>query len=174
MSSGLRDSTSAVNFGRTKLREVGHLPGADVSCQCSGEGHRMSKRREDLSDSMLGVVEDAQLSEETRSVVVDALAREFVLVVECEHCARIPLDLTAGPRKSSPVPLVSPADRDLQNHVLVGHVALVNVDMEVGECLEQVLVVGTDAVAAIVVLTDRFVIVPRVLPNVAMIPSRSC
>jgi hypothetical protein len=42
----------------------------------------MRERREKLSDSPFGVVEAAQLSEEARPVVVEALAGEFVLFVD--------------------------------------------------------------------------------------------
>jgi hypothetical protein len=47
--------------------------------------------------------------------------------------------------------------------VVVGHVALVDVDVEVGKCLEQIIVVAANAVAAIVVLINRLVLVPRIL-----------
>jgi hypothetical protein len=110
-------------------------------------------------------VEETQLSEEARPVVVEALAGEFVPVVEREHRAGVELDFTADPREPPPLPLVGPADSSLQNHVVVGDVALVNVDVQVRERPEQALVVGADAVAAVVVFVDRFVVVLRALPE---------
>jgi len=64
----------------------------------------MGERREELSDSSLGVVEDAELSEQARPVVVEAFAGEVVLVVEREHRTRIELDRPAGAREPRQFP----------------------------------------------------------------------
>jgi len=49
--------------------------------------------------------------------------------------------------------------------VVVRDVPLVNIDVQIRERPEQGLVVGADAVAAVVVFVDRFVVVPWVLPE---------
>jgi hypothetical protein len=90
------------------------------------------ERRENLPAPPLEVVEDAQLSEESRSVVIDSLAGESLPVFEREHCTRVELDLPAGAREAPPVPIVGSSDGRLSDHVVVGEVALVDIDVRSG------------------------------------------
>lgn len=87
-----------------------------------------------MADSAFGIVEDDELSKDGRSVVVDPLASDLVLVVEFKNRAHRKLDLTAGAGKTAPHAVMGAAHGDFQDHTLVGHVTPVNIDMEVGEC----------------------------------------
>lgn len=89
-----------------------------------------------MTDSTFRVVEDAELSEDGRPIVVDPLADDLVLVIERKNRAHWKLDLIARAGKPAPHSGVGTAHGDLQNHALIGHVTLVNIDVEVGEGLK--------------------------------------
>lgn len=80
----------------------------------------MGQRQEDATQPAVRVAEDSELSEDSRSVVGDALASELVLAVERVHITQRKFNPVASPWEPTPRPGVGSADDDLQSLVETG------------------------------------------------------
>ena len=100
----------------------------------------MSKGSKYLTDCTFRVVEDAELPEDGRPIVVDPLAGDLILVIELKNRAHWKLDLTARAGQAAPHSVVGAAHGDLKNHGLIGHVTPMDVDLKIGKSPKQVFV----------------------------------
>jgi hypothetical protein len=90
-------------------------------------------------------VEDADLVKDGGAVIVDFFSGETVVIVEGVDAAERELDAAAGGWKSAPRAEMRAADDDFDQDGVVGDVAALHVDLEIGKRSHQLLVKGTDA-----------------------------
>src|SRR5664279_1752579 len=103
----------------------------------------------------------AELSEHRRSVVVDFLARQTVLSVECVHSTQRKLDESPGRRHPTPTSEVRPPYQHFHQNGIGADVPPLHLDLQVRQCLHELLVKTPHSVAALVVFAPSLVIVAR-------------
>jgi len=135
------------------------------SQECSGEstenGDGMSGENGDSSQQALRLMENTQLPQHRATVVVDFFAGETVVGVEGVDAAKRELDAARGGREAAPRAEMSAANKDFDEDGVVGDMFSLNLDLQVGEGLHELLVKLGDTVLAGIVFAPGLVVVAR-------------
>jgi len=119
----------------------------------------MRKGRDNAAQSAKGFAKKAELSENDPAIIVNALACEPVIRVECVDAAERKLQLASSSRKSTPGAKVRTANHDLDNDAICSNVLLCYLDRKIGQRIYEFSVIGTHTIATCAVIVPRFVVV---------------
>lgn len=127
---------------------------------------RMHQRGRDAAGHGLGLVEDAELPQHRRPVVVDPLAREALVYIEAEDAAEREFDVTAGRRQAPPRRVMPAADDGLEDDRTRAGMPLPHVDHEVRQRPQQIRVETGDRRPPRIMRGPGLVVIPSVGPEV--------
>lgn len=118
----------------------------------------MSKWHEEATDPTIRLVEDAELPEDGCTIVVDALTCKHVLVIEGEYGTNRKCEWVASTWEAPPPTGMRSGDNDLQDDARFGNIAMGYVDVEVGDALQQLLVIRRHSCSANMVVTKWLIV----------------
>jgi hypothetical protein len=107
----------------------------------------------------LRLVEDAELSQDGGTVVVDFFAGQAIVCVESVDAAQGELDAAPGGRETAPTSAMRTANHYFYQDGVVGDVAVLDFDFKVRQGAHELFVELADSVAAPVVLVPWLVVV---------------
>src|ERR1035437_1856688 len=100
----------------------------------------MSRHSADLAQHTLRLVEDTELSQHCRPVVIDLFSSQTIFGVERVHPAKRDLDSSSGRRKPAPLSEMRAANYDLDQNGVVCDMPALHVDFQVRQRLHKLLV----------------------------------
>jgi hypothetical protein len=101
------------------------LPAQQFPSECTRNRARMSRQNRDLSKHGLRLIENAQLSQNCSTVIIDFLPRQIVISVEGVYTAKRELDPSPRRLKATPRAEVCAANQDFnENGVFCDMLAL--------------------------------------------------
>src|SRR5581483_10823354 len=123
--------------------------------------HGMRGENRNLPQRALWLVKHAKLAQHRAAVVVDALACQPVVLVECVHPAERNLNAPSGCRETAPRAQMRAANDDFNDDRIVGDVSMLDDDLKVRKRFHQARVKRADAVFAFVVFSPGLIVILR-------------
>ena len=121
----------------------------------------MSGKDGDASPCALRLVEDAELSQHRRPVVIDFFSRQAVVGIEAVHATEREFDTPSGGRKAPPRAQVRSANDHLQKDGIAGNVPALYVNPQVGQSPHELLIKPAHSIGSAIVFVPGLVVVLR-------------
>jgi len=119
----------------------------------------MRSQDTDLTQHTLRLVKHTKLPQDRPAVVVNSFTGQTVVGVKRVYAAKRKLNLSPCRRKTAPAAEVCAPNHEFNKNGILSHMPALHLDLDVRQCIHQLLVEQTDAVTTGVVLVPRLIII---------------
>src|ERR1700733_3790585 len=153
------DRVGVLLLGRPRRVSTFRTTAHELSCK--GTRNRSGMRHQDGNPPKhaLRFIENAELSENGASVIVDSFPGQTVLRVECVHTAERKLNSSPGRRKTSPAAEVCTPNHDLNKNGIICDMLALHRDFQVGQRVHELFVKLPYSIPAPIVFSPRLVVI---------------